>query len=302
MDRTWRLAGWLVVAAVPPSVAGCGGPPVKPPPDMYTPDPLVVARPYDLVLPDGYDPSRPAPLLLMLHGYTASGALEDAYLGWTPFTQGNGILYAYPNGTKDSGGNRFWNATDGCCNIDKSPVDDVAYLRAVVRDVQAQYSVDSKRIYVTGHSNGGFMSHRLACDAGDVFAAIASLAGATWKDAAHCHPSAHLSVLEIHGDKDTVISYQGGRFNPALSDYPSAPDTVAEWAQLNGCTGPSRTAAERLDLDSQLPGSETRIDRYSQCPDTSVELWTIEGGSHIPSLQRSFTSTVWGFLNAHPKP
>jgi pimeloyl-ACP methyl ester carboxylesterase len=81
-------------------------------------------------------------------------------------------------GQQDRRGHRFWSATDACCNLDGLAVDDVAYLRAVIRDVSARHAVDPRRVFIVGHSNGGFMAHRMACEASDLVAAVVSLAGA----------------------------------------------------------------------------------------------------------------------------
>ncbi len=93
-----------------------------------------------------------------------------------------GFVYATPDGTIDGDGNRFWNATDACCNFDRRTVDDVAYLSSVIADIQGQLAIDPKRIAVVGHSNGGFMSYRMACERSDLVGAVVSLAGATFAD------------------------------------------------------------------------------------------------------------------------
>src|SRR5213078_1023740 len=104
------------------------------------------SRPVSIHVPPGYVNGVPAPLVLMLHGYTASGALEESYLNLTPLSDEKGFLYAYPDGTKDNVGNQFWNATDACCNLGNSTVDDSGYLSDLIREVQARYTVDAKRI------------------------------------------------------------------------------------------------------------------------------------------------------------
>ncbi|HEY8078486.1 MAG TPA: alpha/beta fold hydrolase, partial [Labilithrix sp.] len=187
---------------------------------------LVVARPYNFRVPSGYDATKPTPLVVALHGYADWGAKIDGF-GLGTIVDAKGFLYAYPNGSVDLSGNRFWNATDACCNLTFLPVDDVAYLNAVLDDIEAKYNVDPKRIFVVGHSNGGFMSHRFACDAASRVAAIASLGGAQWFDPSRCAPAAKVSVLEVHGDDDQTIHYGGGI---AAALYPSAPTTVATWA------------------------------------------------------------------------
>jgi polyhydroxybutyrate depolymerase len=181
-------------------------------------------------------------------------------------------------------------------------VDDVAYLRAVIRDVMARYPVDRRRVFVVGHSNGGFMAYRMACEASDLVAGVVSLAGATWKDPARCRPRAPVAVLQIHGTEDGVIRYAGGRDPPAAAPYPGAVESVARWAELDGCAGPLTATGERLDLDRRVPGPETRVARHGGCRGGAAELWTMRGGGHEPRLRSAaFATRVLAFLLAHPK-
>jgi len=259
-------------------------------------------RPYQVLVPDSYDAETPTPLVVLLHGYSATGLVQLAYFGLEDVAQEQGLLVAYPDGTVDGMGNQFWNATDACCDFSASGIDDVAYLTAVMDDVAARYNVDPARVYMVGHSNGGFMSHRMACDRADRVAAIVSLAGATWADQAQCQPSEPVAILQVHGDDDATILYAGGEITG--NAYPAATDTVASWAELNGCKGKIEATETRLDLDAQVDDDETRVDRFADCPSTSaeVELWTIETGSHVPSLIRpTWPETIVGFLLAHPK-
>src|SRR6185503_2165428 len=121
-------------------------------------------RPVTMHVPPSYQPGTPMPLVVMLHGYSATAEVEELYLGITAQADARGFLYAMPNGTTDPTGEQFWNATDACCNLYGSTVDDSAYLSSVIDQVSAAYSVDKKRVFVVGHSNGGFMAHRMACD------------------------------------------------------------------------------------------------------------------------------------------
>lgn len=255
----------------------------------------VSARPYGLLVPDGHDDDSPAPLVVLLHGYTASGEVQLAYFGLAEAASERGMLVVYPDGTIDGIGNQFWNATDACCDLSGTGVDDVGYLTALLDDVSDRCRVDPDRVYMVGHSNGGFMSHRMACDRADRVAAIASLAGATWADPAECQPSEPVSILQVHGDADATIRYEGGDI--ARNPYPSAADTVASWAALNEC-GELEATDDRLDLDSQVPDAETRVDRYTDCPEGgAVELWTIEGGGHVPGLiQENWPAAILDFL------
>ena len=123
---------------------------------------ILSQRPYNFSVPAGYSASVPTPLVILLHGYGASGLLQDAYFGLRALQSTHTFLYAYPDGTVDATGNRFWNATDACCNFYNLPVDDVAYVTAIIDDVSARYNVDPHQVFLVGHSNGAFMAHRLA--------------------------------------------------------------------------------------------------------------------------------------------
>ena len=161
-------------------------------------------------IPAGYDPARPAPLLIVLHGYGSSGLDHDAYFHLGQEAAKRGFLYAYPDGTFDSNGNRFWNATDACCDFDRTGVADAAYLADVITEIRTNFAVDPKRIDLIGHSNGGFMSYAMACAHADLIAAIASLAGATFANPADCAPTVPVAVLQIHGTADDTVVFKGG--------------------------------------------------------------------------------------------
>ena len=170
----------------------------------------------------------------------------------------------------------------------------------VLDDLASRYHVDPKRVFVLGHSNGGFMAHRLACDLASRVAAIVSMAGATYAEPNHCHPSEPVSILQLHGDLDAVILFGGGPLFGGT--YPSASQTAATWASLNGCTG-ARANAGTADLVVDLLGAETRIERYAGCPARgAVELWTMVGAPHVPALRSEAPGLLWDFLSAHAKP
>jgi polyhydroxybutyrate depolymerase len=243
------------------------------------------------------------PLLIFLHGYGAEGPAEARWLGLGDFAESHRFVFAAPNGTQDSRGKRFWNATDACCDFDGAGVDDVAYIAHLMDEAAARTRIDPGRVYVLGHSNGGFFAHRLACDLAPRIAAAVSLAGANWNDAGRCSPGRPVSVLEIHGDADAVIRMGGGRvFDLPVPTYPSAFRTVSIWAALDGCTGPPRRRASFLDFDMSVPGQETARSAFTCPPGISVELWTVAGGSHVPRPSSAALESIWTWLLAHPKP
>jgi polyhydroxybutyrate depolymerase len=266
---------------------------------------LVASRPYTIFVPDAYDAAKPTPFLLMLHGYGATGAAEEALMQLSASAQTHVFLYAYADGTRDSQGKRFWNATDACCNFDHVPVDDVAYIDAIVADVAAKYNLDPKRVFLLGHSNGAFMAHRYACDRAGTVAAIVSLAGATWADASLCKATVPVAVAQVHGDMDDVIDYDGGAntdFAGKAYAYPSAHTTVATWAALDRCAQ-ALSDGGSLALDYSIMGNATAVEQYGGCEQGSgVELWTMHGSGHVPALGPNWGESAWAFLSAHPKP
>ena len=217
-------------------------------------DALIAERPYDVTVPPAYDGGTALPMVVLLHGYSADAASQDLYFGLSSLARQRGFFVVLPNGLRNASLLRFWNATDACCAFGQ-PVDDVAYLTAVLDDMQRRFRIDPKRVYFAGHSNGGFMSHRMACERSDRVAAIVSLAGAVWKDEAKCTPSQPVSVLQVHGTLDAVILYGGG-FNVTF-EYPGAVETVDTWAAKNGCASTSTTLTPDVDLVADLLGDET---------------------------------------------
>ena len=195
-------------------------------------------------------------------------------------------------------GHTFWNASRACCNFDGSVVDDSDYLSHVIATVVSTQGIDPERVYVVGHSNGGFMAHRLACEHAGQVAAIASLAGAVDPDA-DCRPARPVSVLQIHGTADTTVSYDGGEIDGR--PYSSATKTVALWRRADGCRSDTRSGA-RLDADAKVAGDDLSPTTWTNCRgNTEVALWSIAGGSHTPALTPAFTAALFDWFEAHQR-
>jgi polyhydroxybutyrate depolymerase len=253
-------------------------------------------RPAEVIAPADWDGVEPLPVLLLLHGYGATGPVQNALLGFSDRVEPDRFVLILPDGTTDADGLQFWNGTDWCCDFGGTEVDDVGYLVGLIDELDAAVAVDRQRVYSTGHSNGGFMSYRLACDRPDVFAAIAPLAGMTWLDDAMCASDRGVSVLHIHGDADETVLYEGA------AGMPSAPGSAALWAARDGCDA-TPAAAGALDLVDGVPGEETQIEAWSGCdPGLAVELWTMEDEGHVPFVNDRYAESVVAWLLEHPRP
>jgi poly(3-hydroxybutyrate) depolymerase len=205
-----------------PDSSDAGGPP---------PQFLGGDRPAPYYLPESYDPDSPIPVLVVLHGFTGNGAGTASWWQLYTSTAAAGIMLIVPEGTKNVEETPFWNATEFCCDFYQSKVDDVGYITGLIEEAMSHFSVDPTRVYLMGHSNGGFMAHRIACDRSDLITAIVNMAGATWYNPEDCTNPDPVSVLQVHGTWDISIFYGG------LPPYEHDPN--ARPINQDGCLGAS---------------------------------------------------------------
>jgi len=251
-------------------------------------------RPARVVLP--FDPSGPLPVVVLLHGYSISGTVQDAYFRTTRRARDNGFALVLPDGTIDDTGNRFWNALPEWMGRTYA-LDDVAYILGLVDELAGVIDVDPARIYLVGHSNGAFMAHRIACDAADRITAFVSLAGSGYLDPADCVASVPVSLLSVHGDADDTIPYAG------TTGYPGVVEITERWAARDGCDITMPTAGDPIDADGAIPGAETEVVRYDVGCTTGfdVDLWTIRGGGHLPAITDEAIDGLIAWLLAHSR-
>lgn len=247
-------------------------------------------RPVTLQVPAGFTEGKTYPLLVVLHGYGATGFVQEAYFQVKNLPAPDEAFVLAPDGLLDSGNHQFWNADPACCDFDHQNPDDVGYIGGLIDDVLASWPVDHGAVFVLGHSNGGYMAYRMACERADVIAAIGVLAGEASSMPAACTPARTVNVLHLHGTADAVVPYTGGL---------GAEGSVAQWAAKNGC-GTDRTAVADYDLDSAVPGLETHASTTTGCPaGGAVDLWKLEGSSHLPSLTTEFPTRVMQWFLDH---
>ena len=260
-------------------------------------------RPAQVLIPGTLKAKVAAPLLVALPGFTATTNDLLALVDLTAEAYKRGVVLALPMGSKNSGGLHFWNATASCCDFEKSGVDDSKYLIDLVKQISAKVSIDNKRIYFFGHSNGGFMSYTVACNNSEKIAAIVNFNGASFADMEMCGAKKPVSVLQINGTADELIHIAGGDvFDDPKQPYSSVKTETGKWAQIDGCsTSASVVNKKKFNYESVLAGSETTKAKY-KCPKgVDVEMWTIAGGAHLPKVNAAFTTAVFDFLLAHKK-
>jgi polyhydroxybutyrate depolymerase len=260
--------------------------------------------------PTQYESQERWPLVVLLHGFTGTASKTDMYMLLRYRTSSRGFILVTPDGTanppgsispkgEDYSGKQFWNATEFCCDFLKSGVDDVKYLTKLVDYLSSNYRVDRRRVYLLGHSNGGFMANRLACEEGEKFAAIASLAGGSFKNLSSCKKSTAVAYLQIHAVNDGTIAYgEDARYAGGLP-------TVQQWLKKNDCSSEFQVVPRKSILPLVV-GPEMSMQTWRKCSTgKEVALWTIQNYSgpfyvpHIPSLSWSFSEEVLDFLLAH---
>jgi polyhydroxybutyrate depolymerase len=252
-----------------------------------------VDREFRVHVPPSYDPTVGTPVVLVLHGYTETNDAIENISQMTPEADDRGYIVVYPQGLSTS-----WNAGECCGSSQQLGVDDVGFINAMLDQIEADYCVDTKRVFSSGFSNGGMLSHRLACESADRIAAIGPVAGPIRLPT--CTPSRPVPVAQFHGTSDFIVPYDGG-FGAT-----SVADCTADWVERNGC---DPTATVTFDM------GDATCETYSSCTDgADVVLCTLDGGGHQwPGGQSAgplgtinmdiFASeALLDFFDAHPMP
>ncbi|MBN8615075.1 MAG: hypothetical protein J0L92_31045 [Deltaproteobacteria bacterium] len=224
-------------------------------------------RSFRVHVPPGYDGSAEVPLVLVLHGGGGSGEqIELRSSEMNVVADREGFVAVYPDGT---GAIRTWNA-GGCCGAAvREDVDDVAFVRSLLDHLEGALCLDADRVFATGMSNGAMLSHRLACELSDRFAAVAPVSGLDM--APTCPTNGRVALMQIHGTDDGHVPWEGGvGCGPSAVDFPSVTETLAAWRARNGCGESSVPFA--------MQGDGTCV-RTEDCT-ADVVLCTIEGGGH----------------------
>jgi poly(3-hydroxybutyrate) depolymerase len=177
-----------------------------------------------------------APLLFVLHGFGGTASFIKSYSRVEDELQRLGNVNAvvvYPNGSgAEAGLPQSWNAGNCCPFAIYEPVDDVAFFDALITKLGKQYNIDPQRVWVLGHSNGGMMAYRLACELSDKVSAIGVAAGALMVDT--CTPTRPVSALHVHGEADLVVPLAGGV--TAGLEFPSAQTSIQRFAESQSCS------------------------------------------------------------------
>lgn len=228
-------------------------------------------RYYDVYVPDSYDGSLAYPLVVDIHGLGSNKTAQRLTSGMRPLSELENFIVAYPHGlyglpnapeernpvTGFPLEGPSFNAGGVCCGAaEENGTDDIGFVRAMVEAIDAASHIDTTRVYVTGLSNGGFMSHRLACETPDIFAAAVPFAASTLQNLNIDCAQQPIPILTFQGLTDSLVPYDGNII------YKSAHESLEAWKQYNGCTSPTPDVTETI---SDTAFCET----YNSCSDNA---------------------------------
>lgn len=266
-------------------------------------------RYYRVHVPASYDAKKLTPVIVVLHGGGGDMTIQsnEEYYHQISSSEKQGFIAVFPNGYSkfQSGKLATWNAGGCCAEARDKKIDDVGFIRTVIKNLGSQLSIDRNRVFATGISNGGMMSYRLACEMADTFKAIAAVAASD--GTVTCQPNRPISILHIHAKDDDHVLFDGGagpgrgtRDKAQVMDFPSVPSVVAKWVKLNKCDSSPKRVLDK-------PG--VYCDLYSKCEaGVSVELCVTDSGGHSwpggkkprggeGSTAISANEVMWEFFN-----
>ena len=273
-------------------------------------------RRYRVHVPKKYDAANPTPVVIVFHGGGGNPESMVRLSGMNAKSDEAGFIVVYPYGTGKLEDYLLTFNGGGCCGYAmQNKIDDVGFTRALLDDLAKVANVDTNRVFATGLSNGGIMSHYVGSELSDRIAAIAPVGGPLMMEA--CHPNRAVSVMHFHGTGDEFAPFKGGFGKGALgragvTEFRSVEHTIQSWVKANGCKPEPEVVAMPDKADD---GMKCTSKTWSGGKDGSeVVLIEIENGGHTwpgnePTVAMLGKSTkdisandlMWEFFQKHPK-
>jgi polyhydroxybutyrate depolymerase len=279
-------------------------------------------RSYLLHVPPNYEKTKPLPLVIMLHGMGGTALNSQRETGWSDKADAEGFIVVYPEATRPEPNQppslrnnpQAWNDGSGRFHAAERNIDDVAFITALIDSLENSYSIDSRRVYVTGFSNGASMTFRLGAELADRVAAIAPHSGTCWTE--DLSLARGVSVCYLTGTADTLNPIEGGFPKLAMGgkdqggrSKPPVTNMITKWAKVLECD-------DEPTMEEKASG--VRTSRYGRGRnDAEVVCITIDGLGHhwaggksqAPEFlvgkntdKLSATDVIWAFFSRHSAP
>ncbi len=257
-------------------------------------------REYVLHVPKTYDRTKPAPLVISMHGADNWPSFQMALSQWNPLADEQGFIVVYPAG--QGGGPKVWHMNG--LETKRRLAPDIVFISELIDALERSYNIDPARIYANGLSNGGGMTFALSCTLADKIAAFGPLASAVTEQIDWC--SSPAPVVAFHGTADPFTPYEGAKVWLAPMPFPNIPEWIAGWARRNRCAPDP--------IDSAVNADVTRRE-YGGCANgADTLLYTVKGGGHqwfggmqgpqwmLGPFSRSVDASrvMWEFFKRHP--
>jgi polyhydroxybutyrate depolymerase len=244
------------------------------------------SRKYLLHVPAGLTAGTPISLVFDLHGAGGNGSQQKGLSGFSSLADRERFLVVFPDGVDG-----YWNVDDKCCGTaGREKVDDVGFLRTIITTLSERICIDTTRVYVSGFSNGGGLTHRMGCDAADVIAGVAPIA--TDLRTQPCNAARPISMLEVRGMADSLEPYEGGLVGPEGGQYVlvGAKASLALWADINQCTGATTQSDEYCETVTECGGGVETV---------LCSLPNVEHSPYNNALRFDVAGVAWDMFKRH---
>jgi len=254
-------------------------------------------RSYILHVPPTYSKDKDMPLVVVMHGYTATAEGMAQWTHMSDKADEEGFIVAYPNGIPypwDESNPQAWNC-GGPWEEWTAHTDDVGFINEMIEKISAYYSIDPNRIFITGHSNGARMTYRLGFELADKIAAIAPVSGQMVYESDEI-PKYPVSVLHLHALDDNTVKYYGQN-NPNETMYESVDSILTRWSSYYSC----KSIPDTIHIEDKY-----LVKRWS-CNDSNIDivLYVMQRGAHqwftIENSGIDANEIIWEFFKSHPK-
>ena len=257
-------------------------------------------REYILYVPPSYNPSRPAPLVISMHGAGNWPAFQMRATRWNEVADEHGFLVVYPGG---QGATIKTFHLQGRATPSRMP--DVVFISELIDYLSTSYNIDKRAIYANGLSNGGGATFVLACTLAHRIAAFGVVGAAVTIPMDWCTNTRPAPLIAFHGTADRQTPYGGGKVWIAPRPFPDIPQWTAQWAAKNDCSP--------IAVDTTI-AADVRRREYRGCADNAdVVFYTIEGGGHTwpggppfpewllgkTTQNLDATREMWAFFSRH---